>query len=156
MDTIVEDIKSILNKKEKGNDPEMEKQEEIASNGYKKILVTEDEPALLHVLQDKFSSEHFKVFGASNGQEGLKLALAKHPDFILADILMPKMDGISMLKELRKDPWGKTVPVIVLSNLNDEQMVADSLQQGAYDYLIKSDWNIDDIVKKVEKKLGME
>jgi len=65
------------------------------------------------------------------------------------------MDGISMLKELRKDAWGKDVPVIILTNLNDASKVGEAVDQGVQDYLVKVDWKMEDLVIKVKQKLGI-
>ena len=81
------------------------------------------------------------------------MALDKKPDLILLDIVMPRMDGISMLKELRQDDWGKGVPVIILSNLADAQDNSEIIQEHIVDYLIKTDWSLEDIVKKVKDTL---
>lgn len=119
----------------------------------KKILIVEDGPTLLSILVDKFTQEGFKVFVAKDGQEGLSSALKNHPDLILLDIIMPVMDGMTMLYELRKDPWGRSVQVILLTNLSDAGKVSEALAQGVSDYLVKADWKIADIVKEVNEKL---
>ncbi len=118
-----------------------------------KILIVEDDLDLLGVLRKKFNIEKFEVLEAPNGKIGLEEALRGHPDLILLDILMPVMDGLTMLEELRKDTWGKSVPVILLTNLSDESKVAEAMEHGVYDYLVKSDWNINDVVAKVRSKL---
>jgi len=119
----------------------------------KKILIVEDEMTILNVLVDKFTLEGFEMAVAKNGQEGLKAALENHPDLILLDIVMPIMDGMTMLSKLRKDSWGKDVSVIFLTNLSDASRVLQSLDQGVNDYLVKSDWKIKDIVEMVKGKL---
>ena len=111
----------------------------------KTILIVDDEQTLLSALVDKFTREGFVVMGAKNGQEGLSNALADHPDLILLDIIMPVMDGMTMLAKLRKDPWGKNAKVIMLTNLSEVEIVA-SQRQGVYDYLVKSDWELKDVV----------
>ena len=107
-----------------------------------------------NVLVDKFTQEGFLVSTAENGKKGLERALLDHPDLILLDIIMPEMDGLSMLNELRKDEWGKAVPVIILTNLNpDDEIVR---QKGVMDFsyfLIKSNWKLDDVVSAVKKEL---
>ncbi|MBT4849303.1 response regulator [Candidatus Parcubacteria bacterium] len=119
----------------------------------KVLLIVEDDLALAKALVGKFSKENFQLLEAKNGEEGLKLALDKKPDLILLDIVMPRMDGISMLKELRQDDWGKGVPVIILSNLADAQDNSEIIQEHIVDYLIKTDWSLEDIVKKVKDTL---
>ena len=73
----------------------------------KKILIVDDEEKLQQKLADACSREGFVALGASNGEEGLSLALREHPDLILLDLEMPKMDGVEMLQQLRKDECGK-------------------------------------------------
>jgi len=119
-----------------------------------KILIVEDEESLRKALVDKFQQEKLEVLNAKNGQEGLKMALEEKPDLMLLDILMPKMDGIEMVKELRKDDWGKNVPVIILTNVKDSDKIAQSLEEGITDYVIKSDESINQIVEKIKHKLG--
>lgn len=121
----------------------------------KKILVVEDEPSLLGALQNKLTQEGFEFIEAQNGQIGLEKALAEKPDMILLDIIMPVMDGLTMLNKLREDEWGKKVPVIILTNLSDDEKVMEAVKQGSYDYLIKSNWSIDEVIRKVKERLKM-
>lgn len=127
----------------------------------KKILVVEmveDDGSLLDVLYDKFIIEGFKVLKAKDGEEGLRTALAEHPDLIILDILMPKMDGLTMMKKLRQmNEWGKKVPIILLTNLsgNDEKINQAILENEPAYFLVKSDWTISDIVTKVEERLSL-
>jgi len=116
-----------------------------------KILIAEDEEPMLNALKDAFESMKFDVFGARNGEEGLRIALKEHPQVILIDILMPKMDGMTMLKKIREDQWGKDVPVIILTNLSDVEKIAEAVDGRVCDYLIKTDCSIENIVKKVKK-----
>src|SRR3989344_8083810 len=107
----------------------------MESSKNKILLITEDEPALRYVLRDKLSNIGFKVFEAADGEEGLAVALKERPDLILLDLLMPKMDGISMLKKLREDEWGKKVKVLVLTNLEDTNKISEAIEHGAEEYL---------------------
>ncbi len=119
----------------------------------KKILIIEDEIALSQVLSDKFVQEGFEVKTGSDGQEGLEIALAWKPDMILLDIVMPRMDGMTMLHKLRAAPEGKNLPVILLTNLSDTENVYDAMANGVYDFLVKSHWDIDELVHEVQIKL---
>ncbi|MFA6271899.1 MAG: response regulator [Patescibacteria group bacterium] len=119
----------------------------------KKILVIEDERPLLNALSAKLQVEGFEVIEAENGELGLKLALSKQPDLILLDIILPKMDGITVLEHLRENTWGKTAKVIILSNLNDWNNTSSAVNLNVHDYLVKSDWQIKDVIKKVKSKL---
>ena len=121
----------------------------------KTILVVEDEASLQNILLDKLKEENFLCFKANNGEEGLKIALEKHPDLILLDIIMPVMEGMTMLKKLREDTWGKKVPVILLTNLSDEAKINTAEEKKAADYLVKADWKLEDVVTKVKETLNL-
>ncbi len=121
----------------------------------KKILVAEDEPQLRKLMLSKFESSGFAALGAEDGSVALEKALKEHPDVILLDILMPVMDGIEMLRKLRTDAWGKSALVMLLSNLRDSGKVLEGVELGAHEYFVKSDWKLEDIVKKVKEKLSI-
>ncbi len=119
----------------------------------KKILIVEDEMSLLTLLTDKFEREGFSTFQALDGEEGFTLALKEHPDLILLDLILPKMNGVTMLEKLREDQWGKDARVIVLSNLSDSEKIAECMKHGIAEYLVKSDWKMNDIIRKVKERL---
>lgn len=119
------------------------------------LEIVEDENTLLQALKAQFSTKEFQVITAKDGEEGLEIALKDHPDLILLDVLMPKMDGMTMLKRLRVDAWGKSVPVILLTVVNDDNRVAEALKLGSFDYMIKSDHHISEIADKVKQRLNM-
>lgn len=120
----------------------------------KTILVVEDEKALRGALSEKLKRAGFFVLEAKNGKEGLEIALREHPDLILLDIMMPVMNGMEMFKKLRQnEAWGLSVKVIMLTNLNDPESIAGAMEQGSYDYFVKSDWKIEDLVVKVKESL---
>ena len=120
------------------------------------ILITEDEPSMLRILNDKIIENGFATIQAKNGEEGLQQALTHHPDLILLDVLMPKLDGMAMMNKLREDDWGKNVPIIILSNVStdsDETLQEIMKGQPAY-YLMKSNTQLDDIVSKIQEILS--
>jgi DNA-binding response OmpR family regulator len=123
------------------------------------ILIVEDEPALLKVYGEELGDQGFRVLRARNGQEGLELAVREKPDLILLDILMPVMDGLTMMQKLReKSAWGKTVPIILLTNLSaseEEIMKAIIKNEPAY-YLVKSDWTLQDVLEKIKERLAYQ
>lgn len=118
------------------------------------VLVVEDEDALQLVLKDVLTVEGYDVILANNGIEGLEMALRDHPDLILLDILMPKMDGLEMLKNLRSDEWGKRVPVIVLTNLSDNEDIAKAVEEDVFEYFVKTDIRIDEVIARIREKIG--
>ncbi len=123
----------------------------------KTILIVEDDPPELTALADQFTLEGFHVIRANNGEDGLAMAKNAHPDLILLDILMPKMDGLAMKDALReKNGWSKTVPIFLVTNLSsDEERIVKSIAHDESTYcLVKADWSIRDIVKKVKETLG--
>ena len=97
----------------------------------------------------------YETLEAKNGREGIEIALSKHPDLILLDIIMPEMGGIATLEKIREDSWGKNVPIIILTNLSvsKEQLVDGKITNKPSYYLIKSNWKLHDIVKKIESIL---
>lgn len=125
------------------------------TNNQKTLLIVEDDQSLSEILRDTFFKAGFQVTLAHNGEEGLNAALSQPPALILIDILMPQMDGITMLQKIRASEAGKNIPVIILTNLNDNETINKALESGAYDYLVKSDWNPSDLVKRAKEKLGI-
>ncbi len=122
----------------------------------KKILIVEDEKLLTDVLVEEIKGAGFDTSIAYDGKVGLEKALAEHPDLILLDIVMPVMDGMTMLNELRKDKWGADVPVVMLTNLSDSSKVAEAAKNKTYDYLVKADWPLEEVIKKINERLGIE
>ena len=118
----------------------------------KKILIVEDEKSLREAMEDFLRLKNFTTLVAKNGKEGVAIALAEHPDLILMDLIMPEMDGMAALQEIRKDVWGAWVPVIILTNLSvgSGDRSAYAATQLTEHYLIKSDWKLRDIAKKIE------
>ena len=126
----------------------------MENSNKKKILVVDDDDNLRGVLMDKLNISGFETFEARDGEEGLKKSLELHPDVILLDVVMPKMNGWNMLEKLREDDWGKAVRVIMLTVLENTDSVARAMEKGSYEYIIKTNHSLDDVVKKVEKALG--
>ena len=118
------------------------------------ILIVEDEPSLRTALKNKLEGEGFIVETAKNGLEGIEAVKKSLPDLILLDMIMPVMDGLTMLNNIRAQEASKNVPVILLSNLSDSQELVDAMQSQVFDYLIKSDTSLKEIVEKINNKLG--
>jgi DNA-binding response OmpR family regulator len=125
-------------------------------NNYKKlILVVEDDKLIAGAIEKKLAKSNFEVIIATDGKEGLDLAIERHPDLILLDIILPVMDGISLLDKLRGDSWGAKVPVIILSNLTRAMTPEEMKEKGVSLYLIKTDWKLEEVVNKVKYELGL-
>jgi two-component system phosphate regulon response regulator PhoB len=121
----------------------------------KAILVVEDEISLRSALSDKLNNEGFEVIIAKNGLEGIQEIKKKKPDLILLDVVMPIMDGLSMLREIKNDDKTKNIPVVILSNLGDQRDILKAMEHEAFDYLVKSDVTLEAIVAKIKSKLNM-
>ena len=119
-----------------------------------KILVVEDENTLSQALNFKLESEGFEVVIAHDGEEGLEMAEKTKPDLVLCDIRMPKMDGCTMLHQIRETEWGKNLPAIMLTNLNDPEKIAEALKHNVFSYLVKSDWDLAQVVEKIKEELA--
>jgi CheY-like chemotaxis protein len=123
----------------------------------KTILIAEDEAPMLQALVGKFKKIGLNVLTASDGETTLNLATKNHPDLILLDIIMPKMDGITVMKIIRQDShWGKEVPIVMLTNLSDPQNVSEAANFGVFDFLVKTDWRLDDIADLIKNKLNLD
>ncbi len=121
----------------------------------KKILIAEDEEAMLSALVSKFEKSGFEVIPAQDGEEGLTKALEEKPDILILDIIMPKIDGLELIKKIREYKWGAHVPIIILTNLSDAYNISEAGKYGVYDFLVKTDWRLDDIVKLAKEKLNV-
>lgn len=122
------------------------------------ILIVEDEVIINKTYAEELRYEGFTVLTATNGKDGLKLALDKKPELILLDILMPIMDGLTMMDKLRKkNAYGKNVPVVLLSNLSSsEEKIMKTITNTKSEptsYFVKSDWDLDDVVAKIKELL---
>lgn len=117
------------------------------------VLVVEDDSILAKRVIEELKESGFEVLLAEDGEAGLAMIEAEKPDLVLLDILLPKMDGITMLKQMKAKEWGISIPVIILSNLSDFETVNEAMEMGAYGYLVKSNWSLADLVAKVKEKL---
>lgn len=122
----------------------------------KKILIIEDNRSYLTALTDKLNLEGFTVRTAEDGEKGLNLAKTEHPDLLLIDIMLPKMNGITIMNNLRQENWGQVLPIIVLTNLSPDDDIIQKIMenQPAY-YLIKSQVSLDEILTKIKNLLQL-
>lgn len=121
---------------------------------HKKILIVDDDPELSEALTTALAQDHYNIITAQDGKEGLSKAINEHPDLILLDIWMPRMNGHEMLKELRKNSWGETVRVVLLTNADDATNVSLAAELDGDEYLIKSHTSLESIKKIVKQQLA--
>ncbi len=120
----------------------------------RKILIVEDNESYSSILCQKFTQEEFEVISAKDGHEGLQKATDSRPDIILIDLLLPIMNGLQLMEELRKNEWGKQVPLLILTNLNPNDEIQQSITRNRpAHYLIKPEVTIDEIVDKIRSVL---
>ncbi|MFT7507489.1 MAG: DNA-binding response OmpR family regulator [Acidimicrobiales bacterium] len=122
----------------------------------KKVLVIEDERSLRNVIRDALENKNYQVLEAEDGKIGLDLALKEKPEVILLDLKMPNLGGQEMLKRLRLDPWGKKATVIVMTNQDDVNNVGTAHEVGITEYILKSDMDLEELLKKVRNTILME
>lgn len=120
----------------------------------KKILLIEDDSFLISMYTVKFELENFEVVAAEDGEKGLGLAIKEKPDIILLDILLPKMNGFEVLKELKNNKETSPIPVILLTNLSQKNEIEQGLALGAQDYLIKAHFMPSEVMDKIKKVLN--
>ncbi len=118
----------------------------------KKILIAEDDSILRTALKHKLEQLGHTVITAEDGVQGLKAFIDEAPDALVVDIMMPNMDGATMLEEIRTLPDGKHVPAVILTNADDLGYVARTTNSDADAYLIKSDQSLDEVVELIKHK----
>jgi DNA-binding response OmpR family regulator len=118
------------------------------------VLLVEDDEMLHSMYIQKFTREGYEVLSGYNGAEGVQLAEEYKPDIVLLDIIMPKMDGFAALKKLKKNDATSAIPVILLTNLGQEEDIKKGKELGAADYFIKANHTPQEVVDKVKEVLG--
>ncbi|NTV40942.1 MAG: response regulator [Candidatus Moranbacteria bacterium] len=121
----------------------------------KKILIIEDDAFIRDIYQMKFDQEGFEVFTAENGIIALKEMEQLVPDIILLDIIMPYMDGMETLRQIKEKEILKNIPIIMLTNISEKEKIDEGVEQGVNDYLIKSHFTPSEVVRKVRALLKM-
>jgi len=117
------------------------------------ILLAEDDEVLSTILTQRFKSEGIDIVLTKDGEQTLKILKEKKPQILILDLLLPKMNGLKILKKINKDPKLKNIPVIICSNLSDDETIQKAKSLHAKEYLIKSDYSIDEIIEKITSYL---
>jgi CheY-like chemotaxis protein len=122
-------------------------------NHPRRVLLVEDDRFLRKAAAAMLRRQGFTVLTAENGEEALRVA-AEIPDLILLDLIMPKIQGFEVLKALKRDPKTSSIPVVILSNLGQESDSNAAREMGAVDYWVKSNLDLEEIVRRVEEHLA--
>ena len=120
-----------------------------------KIAIIEDDPVISQMYRMKFEADGFEVQLADNGKRGVALVESFQPDIILLDLQMPHMDGTEALTEIRSHDWGKQTPVIILTNLGEEEAPKELRALGIHSYIVKADLTPRQVVGRVKEALGL-
>ena len=118
-----------------------------------KILIVEDEATLQKTLSEYLVLEGFAVVNALDGEQGVQMTKREKPDLILLDIILPKKDGYEVMDELKADEETKKIPIILLTNLGGSEDVEKAFSKGATTYLVKADYKLEEVVKKIRETL---
>jgi DNA-binding response OmpR family regulator len=118
-----------------------------------KIAIIEDDPTINQMYRMKFEAGGYEVGLASNGRQGVALVEDFGPDIILLDLQMPEMDGPTALAEIRKHEWGKNIPVIILTNMGEEESPKNLKSLGIHSYIVKADLTPSQVVAHVQAAL---
>ncbi|MBU0722107.1 response regulator [Patescibacteria group bacterium] len=119
----------------------------------KKILIIEDDNMINSMYKTRFEAEGFEVFVADNGGIGLELAKTEKPDIIILDVILPQLDGFSVLDQIKKDKTTKNIQVIMLTNLGTEEDKEKGKAMGAFDYLVKASLTPGQVSEKIKQAL---
>ena len=120
-----------------------------------KIAIIEDDPVIRQMYLMKFEADGFTVETAENGKDGVALVEKFTPDIILLDISMPVMNGDEALAAIRSEAWGKDIPVMILTNLGEEEAPRTLRSLGIHSYIVKADLTPRQVVERVKKALGL-
>jgi DNA-binding response OmpR family regulator len=124
------------------------------ASGFKKILIIEDDVFMAGLLERKFKQEKFKILKASNADQAREIIASNQVDLILLDVVLPGTDGFTFLRELKKSDMSSKIPVIITSNLGQQEEIERGLTEGAADYIVKAHSTPGEIVEKVEEILN--
>ena len=120
-----------------------------------KIAIIEDDPVISQMYRFKFEAAEFEVQLANNGKRGIEMVKTFQPDLILLDLQMPEMNGADALEIIRKNEWGKNIPVIILTNMGEEESPKKLRELGIHSYIVKANLTPSQVVKRVKEALNI-
>ncbi len=122
----------------------------------RKILIVEDDSSESEIMDIKFNQEGFEVIRAKDGEEGFHIATKEQPNLIMLDLKLPKMDGITVMRKLKEDEWGKNIPIIILTNVPPEDRIVEKVAEDEPAYFLpKAEMSLDDVVAKAKEVLNI-
>lgn len=118
-----------------------------------KILFVEDDPLINKIYSTRLTADGYQVFTAENGEDGLKLAEQELPDLVVLDVMMPRLDGFAVLEKLRQNPLLTRIPILIYSNLAQEDEMNRALSLGATEFIVKANLSPTEMVNKIKQYL---
>lgn len=122
----------------------------VIMDGKKKILLVDDDQFLVDLLAEKVQKAGYEAIKASNGNQAIELVAQNKPHLILLDLMMPGMDGLSVLRNIKSNEEHKNIPVIILTNLSDPTVVSEIKNNGGSGFLLKDEQTLDTIVQAIQ------
>lgn len=120
----------------------------------KTVLLIEDEAALQEAVKLKMEKEGVKILTAETGEKGIEILKEKKPDLLWLDILLPGMNGLEVLRTIRADEKTRNLPVVVVSVSSSAEKIKQAFAMNVIDYIVKSEYTIDNIVRKIKEILN--
>ena len=120
-----------------------------------KILIVEDDPLIVKIYATRLVADGYEVLTAENGEDGLKISETNSPDVIVLDVMMPKMDGFEVLTKLRASPKYAKTPVLVYSNLAQEEEIERAKKLGATEFIVKANLSPTEMIAKIKQYLAV-
>ncbi|MBU0707694.1 response regulator [Patescibacteria group bacterium] len=121
----------------------------------KKVLLIEDDTFLSGMYIAKLGMENFEVLLAADGKEGIDMAKKEKPDLILLDLILPVIDGYGVLEALKRSRVLSSVPVILLTNLNERENIDRAMKYNVVDYLVKAHFMPSEVIKKIKRVINI-
>lgn len=121
-----------------------------------KVLIIEDDPLIVKIYSTRLRADGYEVISAENGEDGLRLFNAQKPDLVVTDVMMPKVDGFGVLAKIRESETSKNIPVLMYSNLAQEDEMKRAIQMGVTEFIIKANISPIEMIDKIKKYLNKE
>ena len=119
-----------------------------------RILIIDDAQDLVEALEEMLQLKGYETLTAHHGTAGVSLALAEHPDLIILDLRMPDIDGFEVIRQLRKDEWGRTAKIVILTASGESDKIPQDIALDRDDFLMKTEWGLDTLTTKIAEKLS--
>ncbi len=126
---------------------------QTSDNSQFKICIIEDEKSILELYRTKLEGEHYQVFTASDGLEGMELLKKVSPHVVLVDLMMPNMTGYELMEKMKADQELRNIPIIILTNFDDTESINKTSHFDADFYLVKAQYSPSDVAHIVKEVL---